>query len=200
MIYPPVEKSGPGIIFIISFKDMRGLSIYAHTPSITSPRLCVGMLVASPTAMPFAPFTSRLGNLPGRMSGSSSESSKLKEKGTVSLSMSLKSSIASGSRRASVYLIAAAGSPSTEPKLPCPLTSVMRMLKSCAMRTIASYTELSPWGWYLPIQSPTIRADFLCGLSGVSPISIIVYRMRLCTGFKPSSTRGSALSKITNSA
>ena len=90
----------------------------AQAPSMTSPRLCVGMLVASPTAMPLAPFTSRLGNLPGSMSGSSRLSSKLNEKGTVSFSMSRSSSSARGSRRASVYLIAAAGSPSTEPKLP----------------------------------------------------------------------------------
>ena len=90
----------------------------AHAPSMTSPRLWVGMFVASPTAMPLAPLTSRLGNLPGRMSGSNRLSSKLNEKGTVSLSMSRNSSRASGSNLASVYLIAAAGSPSTEPKLP----------------------------------------------------------------------------------
>ena len=33
--------------------------------------------------------------------------------------------------------------------------------KSCAMRTMVSYTDWSPCGWYLPITSPTIRADFL---------------------------------------
>ena len=48
--------------------------------------------------------------------------------------------------RASVYRIAAALSPSTEPKLPWPSTSSARMLKSCAMRTIASYTDVSPCG------------------------------------------------------
>ena len=30
-----------------------------------------------------------------------------------------------------------------------------------AIRTMVSYTALSPCGWYLPITSPTIRADFL---------------------------------------
>ena len=39
------------------------------------------------------------------------------------------------------------------------------------MRTIASYTDWSPWGWYLPNTSPTTRADFLGGLSGVRPMS-----------------------------
>ena len=110
----------------------------AQAPSMTSPKLCVGMLVARPTAMPLAPLTRRLGNLPGRMSGSNRLSSKLKEKGTVSLSISRSSSKARGSKRASVYLMAAAGSPSTEPKLPWPFMSVMRMLKSCAILTIAS--------------------------------------------------------------
>ena len=50
------------------------------------------------------------------------------------------------------------------------------------------------------MQSPTILADFLCGLSGVSPISNIVYKIRLWTGLRPSSTRGRALSRMTNSA
>ena len=36
-----------------------------------------------------------------------------------------------------------------------------RIEKSCAMRTSASYTELSPCGWYLPSTSPTTRALFL---------------------------------------
>ena len=33
--------------------------------------------------------------------------------------------------------------------------------KSCAMRTMVSYTAVSPCGWYLPMTSPTTRADFL---------------------------------------
>jgi hypothetical protein len=33
--------------------------------------------------------------------------------------------------------------------------------QSCAMRTSVSYTAASPWGWYLPMTSPTMRADFL---------------------------------------
>ena len=39
---------------------------------------------------------------------------------------------------ASVYREAAGGSPSTEPKLPCPSMSGARIEKSCAMRTSAS--------------------------------------------------------------
>ncbi len=60
------------------------------------------------------------------------------------------------------------------------------------MRTAASYTALSPWGWYLPMTSPTTRALFLCGASERLPISRMVKRMRRCTGFWPSSTEGSA--------
>lgn len=50
---------------------MSGLCIRAHSPSTTSRRLCGGMLVAMPTAMPEEPFTSRLGALAGSTVGSS---------------------------------------------------------------------------------------------------------------------------------
>ena len=36
----------------------------------------------------------------------------------------------------------------------------------------------SPCGWYLPITSPTVRADLLCGRLGVMPLSYMAYRMR----------------------
>ena len=45
---------------------MSGSSICAQMPSITSPRLCGGMLVAMPTAMPVPPLTSRFGNAAGK--------------------------------------------------------------------------------------------------------------------------------------
>jgi hypothetical protein len=49
-----------------------GLSISATQASITSPRLCGGILVAMPTAMPPAPLTRRLGKRAGRTTGSCS--------------------------------------------------------------------------------------------------------------------------------
>jgi hypothetical protein len=49
-----------------------GLSISAMQASMTSPRLCGGMLVAMPTAMPPAPLTSRFGKRAGRTVGSCS--------------------------------------------------------------------------------------------------------------------------------
>ena len=51
---------------------------------------------------------------------------------------------------------------------------------------------MSPCGWYLPITSPTTRADFTCLEVDDSRISFIANRMRRCTGLSPSSTCGSA--------
>ena len=102
MINPPVGKSGPLNIFSNSAVVIEGLSIIATTASMLSAILCVGMLVARPTAIPFAPFTRRFGNLPGKMVGSSRLSSKLGAQDTVSLSRSRRSSRARGAIRASV--------------------------------------------------------------------------------------------------
>ena len=79
--------------------------MYATAPSIVSARLCVGMFVAKPTAMPDAPLTSRLGKRPGTISGSFKVSSKLQPQRTISssgLPMSFNSSMASGVSRHSV--------------------------------------------------------------------------------------------------
>ena len=75
IINPAVGKSGPGIISIISSKVRSGLSIKALHAFITSPGLCGGMLVAIPTAIPPAPFTSILGNSAGKTDGSNCDSS-----------------------------------------------------------------------------------------------------------------------------
>ncbi|CAM5565929.1 hypothetical protein RLIN73S_03807 [Rhodanobacter lindaniclasticus] len=52
-----------------------GSSINAIVAAITSLRLCGGMFVAMPTAMPAEPFTSRFGTRVGNTSGSCSLSS-----------------------------------------------------------------------------------------------------------------------------
>ena len=67
---PPVGKSGPGTMSIRSSIDRPGSSISATQASTTSPRLCGGMLVAMPTAMPPAPLTRRFGKRAGRTTGS----------------------------------------------------------------------------------------------------------------------------------
>ena len=54
-----------------------GLSIIITTPSMASPRLCGGMFVAMPTAMPCEPLTSRFGKRAGSTAGCISVSSKL---------------------------------------------------------------------------------------------------------------------------
>ena len=72
---PPVGKSGPFTNCIRSATVASGWSIRWIVPSTISPRLCGGMLVAMPTAMPVEPLTSRFGMRAGSTLGSSSFSS-----------------------------------------------------------------------------------------------------------------------------
>ena len=66
----------PGMIWHqLVDRDLRVVDVARGSASITSPRLCGGMLVAMPTAMPPAPLTSRLGNRAGSTVGSCSEPS-----------------------------------------------------------------------------------------------------------------------------
>ena len=65
------------------------------------------------------------------------------------------------------------------------------------MRTMVSYTAVSPCGWYLPMTSPTTRADFLYALFQSLPSSRIANSTRRCTGLSPSRTSGSARPTIT---
>ncbi len=52
-----------------------GFSMSAMHAEMISPRLCGGMLVAMPTAMPEEPFTRRFGTRAGSTAGSLSDSS-----------------------------------------------------------------------------------------------------------------------------
>ena len=58
------------------------------TAFMISLKLCGGILVAIPTAIPEVPFTNKFGNLDGSTIGSFSVSSKFGAKSTVSLLMS----------------------------------------------------------------------------------------------------------------
>src|SRR4051812_31642809 len=101
-MYAPVGKSGPFTILRISANDVVGLftnSIVAVTISV---KLCGGMFVAIPTAIPFDPFTNKLGMRVGRIIGSVLVSSYVGWKSTVSLSMSASNSSAIAVKRASV--------------------------------------------------------------------------------------------------
>ena len=66
----PVGKSGPLMWPISSSVVASGLSISSMAASIVSRRLCGGMFVAMPTAMPADPLQSRLGKRLGRTVGS----------------------------------------------------------------------------------------------------------------------------------
>ena len=71
----PVGKSGPGMTCMSSSTVMSGLSMKAQVASTASARLCGGMLVAMPTAMPDEPLTRRFGKREGKTAGSASDSS-----------------------------------------------------------------------------------------------------------------------------
>src|SRR4249920_827701 len=60
---PAVGKSGAGISLMSSSIAHCGSFSTSRQASITSDRLCGGMLVAMPTAMPEEPFSSRFGML-----------------------------------------------------------------------------------------------------------------------------------------
>lgn len=66
----PVGKSGPGTCCISCATVMSGSAIRASNASTTSTRLCGGIRVAMPTAMPAAPLTSSAGTLEGSIVGS----------------------------------------------------------------------------------------------------------------------------------
>ena len=81
------------------------------------------MFVAIPTAIPVLPFASKFGNADGNTIGSCSTPSYVLIRSIVSSDISFSIISASGVSRASVYLIAAALSPSMFPKFPCPSTN-----------------------------------------------------------------------------
>ena len=123
---------------IRSSVEISVFSISATIPFTISIKLCGGIFVAIPTAIPSDPFISKAGTLEGRTDGSFNVSSKLGSQFTVSLSRSFSISLDSFVIRDSVYLMAAALSPSIDPKFPCPSTSSYLIEKSWAILTSAS--------------------------------------------------------------
>mmetsp|Transcript_28832 Transcript_28832/g.68676 ORF Transcript_28832/g.68676 Transcript_28832/m.68676 type:complete len:200 (+) Transcript_28832:975-1574(+) len=151
------------------------------------------MFVAIPTAMPAPPLSSSTGTFAGSTAGSYSLPSKFGKKSTVSRFISSSSvSAANLVSLHSVYLIAAAGSASIEPKFPCPSIRGSFVEKDCASLTSASYTALSPCGWYFPSTSPTTLAHFRYEEVGFRPRPCMAYSIRRWTGFIPSRASGSA--------
>ena len=88
-IVPPVGKSGPCVNSISSSIVISGLSINATVELIISVKLCGGIFVAIPTAIPSDPFTSKFGITVGKTVGSCKVSSKFGCQSTVSFSRSL---------------------------------------------------------------------------------------------------------------
>ena len=99
---PRVGKSGPVTCCIRSESVASGFSSTQTQALMTSVRLCGGMFVAMPTAMPLEPFTSRFGKRAGRTRGSLRVSSKFGSQSTTSFSMSRSISFAIFDMRASV--------------------------------------------------------------------------------------------------
>ena len=133
------EKSGPFIIFKISFSCDLGFSRILIVASITSLILCDGISVAIPTAMPEVPFNRIIGIFDGKITGSKSDPSKLGCQSTVPDFNSEMRRLAKLVSFDSVYLIAANdfGS-SCDPQFPCPSTKGYLNEKFCAISTIAS--------------------------------------------------------------
>ena len=74
-IIPSVGKSGPFITDIKSSSETLSSSIIFIIPSINSDKLCGGIFVAIPTAIPEEPFASNAGILAGNTVGSCNLSS-----------------------------------------------------------------------------------------------------------------------------
>lgn len=67
----PVGKSGAGMCAMSCRTVIAGSAMSARKPATTSLKLCGGMFVAMPTAIPEDPLTSRWGTLAGSTDGSS---------------------------------------------------------------------------------------------------------------------------------
>jgi len=74
-MFAPVGKSGPLTCCIRSSTAASGFSMRWTVASMISPRLCGGMFVDIPTAMPEEPLSRRFGTAAGSTSGSVSRSS-----------------------------------------------------------------------------------------------------------------------------
>ena len=167
---PAVGKSGPCTNFRISGSCAAGLFTSVMVASTISVRLCGGMLVAMPTAMPFDPLTSRFGMRAGRtvwlgcrcrqswgeIDGVFVEvvEQRRGDAGQFGFGVTV------GRRRVAI----------DRAEISLPIDQRIAQRNGCARRTRASYTARLPCGWYLPMTSPTMRAHLrvLCWAAGPS--------------------------------
>ena len=163
-----------------------------------SVRLCGGMLVAMPTAMPDDPLTSRFGTRVGRTSGS--------DFAVVVVGPEIDGFL--------VDVLQQRGGDAGEARLGVPhgrgrvavdraevaLPVHQRIahgerLRHADQRVVDRRSRRA--GGTCPCTSPVILAHLRVGRLGARPISCMPNRMRRCTGFSPSRTSGSARPTIT---
>ena len=138
-----------------------------------------GMLVAMPTAMPLLPLTSRFGKRAGRNLRVPAGFVVVRapiHRFLFRIAQKLHGRL----RQTGLGITHGGGAVAVDAaEVAMAVRPEERAWRSPApRRTMVSYTAESPCGWYLPITSPTVRADLLCGRLGVMPLSYIAYRMR----------------------
>ena len=91
---PPPAKSGAGASLRMSASVAAGLSSRSVQAAMISPRLCAGMSVVMPTAMPVLPLSKTLGTRAGSNAGSCKLPSKFCCQSTVPRAVSASRSLA----------------------------------------------------------------------------------------------------------
>ena len=148
-----------------SMRRCRGSASSARHASITSVRLCGGMLVAMPTAMPDEPLTSRFGMRAGstarlllacRRSSGRNRPFPCRCRRAAAVGDLLQPALGVAHRRRRCR---------RRPSRSCP---GRRSADSAARNPAPSAparrrSAMSPCGWYLPITSPTTRAHLTYG-------------------------------------
>ena len=155
-----------------------------------------------PTAMPAGAVEQQVGQRAGRTSGSCSLCVVVGaevDRVLVDVGQQLFGDAGSGGPRCSAW--PPAQSPSTRAEVALAVdqrVAQREVLRHAHQRVVDGG---SPCGWYLPSTSPT-DAGALLVLARVErrPSSFIAYRMRRCTGFRPSRTSGRARPTITLTA
>ena len=194
---PPVGKSGPETKRIRSSIGQLGLRMRWTVASMTSLRLCGGMFVAMPTAMPPEPLTSRFGTRDGRTVGSSFESSKFGTKSTHSLSMSVRSSTAMLREARLGVSVGGRG------------VAVDRAVVALAVDERVAHREVLGEADHRVVDARVAvrvvvaehvaddRGALAVRAAGTRPFSYAEYRMRRWTGLRPSRTSGMARPMMT---
>ena len=182
---PAVGKSGPFTMLQVRQPSVAWSGLFtSRIAALTiSVRLCGGILVAMPTAMPFEPLISRLGMRVGQHHRLDRGFVVVGEKSTVSLSMSASSSV--GDRRQARLGVAlwppADRRPPNQSFLARPpADNAARTAAPCAparhkpryRRADGTCPALRPRPWRTYVLALASR-----------PMSCMAYRMRRCTGF-----------------